>query len=310
MKDAGPRRAAGNIEFLKFVLVDAVGAAVIGVVSWVVTGDHVSSFLLSMVTGILILLVELRYQLTVTREELSVASGLQRDSLADPFLLQQVPRIVHGYTDVARTGDAFFTDRAREVVSHCAAEVVRLQEGYIEVPAKEVFSYVKRNFHDTRHSVFGTVFVQISDFWFSGGGREYLQENFEAIRRGVKVQRVFIIDDLTDLTLDVQDLIRRQAEGGIDVRVAFTDRLTPDLLHDMGIYDDKYAVYVDLIPGSRKTRGARFYRDEAEVRKAKQIRDRIVRESEPALEVLDRLVQVTPRSEAVREGVGGRARGT
>lgn len=288
-------------EFVKFALVDAIGATIIGVVAWVVTRDQVSSLLVSLVTAALILLIEVRFQITRSKEDLSEAIGLQREALADPFLLATVPRIADGYTDVMRTGDQFFIDRAREVVKACAAEVTRLQEGFVEVPANEVYSYVTRSLHDTTSSLFGVVFVQIADFWFSGGGKEYLEENFKAVQRRVKITRVFIVDDLADLSPDVQDLIRRQAEGGIDVRVAFAERLTPDLLHDMGLYDEKYAVYVDLIPGSKKTRGARFYRDEAEVRKAENIRDRILRESEDALEVLARLVPVSALHEGVAE---------
>lgn len=288
MSERNFARAVENTEFLKFLVIDVLGAVIFGVVAWVITRDTVSSFIVSLATATIIMIVELRFQLVAAKEDLGVAVGLQRESMKDNFLLTTMPRIISGYSDVARSGDQFFLDRAREAINNCAAEVTRLEEGHLEAAAKDVYGHVKRNFAESKYSVFGTVFVALSDFWFSGGGKEYLQENFSAIKRGVKVTRVFILDDLKDITPEAERLIKAQADGGIVVRIALAHNLTPDLLHDMGIYDDKYAVYVDHIPGSKKLRGARFYRDDAALRQARNIRDRILRESEDALVILER----------------------
>lgn len=145
-----------------------------------------------------------------------------------------------------------------------------------------------RMFQNAQQSVFGTVFVRITDFWFRGAGKEYLAENYRTIERGVKITRVFIVESSDELTEDTIELMKTQAAHGIDVKIAFARNLSPDLLQDMGLWDEKFAAYMDLIPGTKEMRGSRLHADEAEIRRAKSLRDRVLQESEDAAEFFRR----------------------
>ena len=279
----------GDTEFLKFFLFDVLLATIMGFIAWRITNDSVSSFLISLVVACILLIAEMRFQLRLAKEDIATIVGFQREALEEHFLLNMIKRVTEGYSDILASGNAFFLDRAKELISDCAAHITKLQEGCMEIGPEDIYSFTMQRFREANHSVFATSFVKVADFWFRGVATEYLNENFKAVQRGVNIIRVFIVEDAADVTQQVIDLIRAQAQGGIDVKIAFTQHLTPDLLHDMGIFDGKYAEYLDLIPGSKEMRGARFYRNEAEVRRAIAIREHILQEAEGALEVLEKL---------------------
>jgi hypothetical protein len=283
----GWTRVLGDVGLAKFFLFDVLASTILGVVVWRITGDNVSSLLVSLVMASIFLVVELRFQLAITKEDLATLVGFQREALKDDFLLSITRQIVEGYERILTIGDDFFLDRAQDLLSECAADITKLRTGYMEVEREETL-YLMSRIKGAKRSVFATSFVKAIGFWKSGGGREYFQENLKAIGRGVRITRVFIVENEGELTEEVAELIGAQVEGGVDTKIAFARNLSADLLHDFAIFDEEYVHYLDLIPGSREMRGARFYRDEAEVRRVTVYRDRILREAEDAPEVLQR----------------------
>lgn len=281
-------RIFGDVEFLRLFVFNILVATILGFIAWRITKDSVSSFLSSLIIGSTLLTVELRFQLRLAKEDIAAVIGLQREALEDRFLSNATQRIIEGYSGVLASGDAFFLDRARDLIGNCAADITKLEEGCMEVGPEDIYSFTMRRFKGANHNVFATSFVRLGDFWFRGAAKEYLLENYKAVQRGVKITRVFIVEDLANVTQRDIDLIKAQAQGKIDVKIAFTRSLTPDLQHDMGIFDGKYVEYLDLMPGSKEMRGARFYRNGAEVRAATAIRDRILLEADDALEILAR----------------------
>jgi hypothetical protein len=276
------RKGQGNTDFIKFFVFDVLVATVFGLVSFLVTRDQIVSFLLSLVIATILLLVELRFQVASSKEDIARAVGIQRAAMDDRTLMVTAERVVDAYTEIARSGDEMFLGRAREVLGACDNQMTKLREGYIEFRPDETYAYVMRMFREAEKNVFGTVFVRVTDFWFRGAGKEYLAENYRTIKRGVKITRVFIVESSDELTEEVVDLMKSQAANGIDVKIAFARNLGGDLLHDMGLWDDKYAAYMDLVPGSKEMRGSRLYRDEGEIRRALNIRERVLQESEDA----------------------------
>ena len=278
--------ALGDLNFLKFLIFDLFAAIIFGFIVWVITKDNISSFLISLVISNILLIVDLRFRLTGTKEDIIKVIGFQREALEDHFLFNSVQQFIEGYSKILLNKDTFFLIRVREVITECLTNIANLQEGYMEIRPEEVYSFALSLVKEINHTFFATSFVKATDFWFRGAGKEYLNENLVAAKRGVSITRIFIIEDLTDLTQQVRELINQLETGEIIVKIAHVENLSSDLLHDMAIFDERYVEYLDLIPGSKEMRGARFYRDETEIHKAKAIRDRILRESRDASEVL------------------------
>jgi hypothetical protein len=92
-------------------------------------------------------------------------------------------------------------------------------------------------------------------FWESDLGMRYLEQQRRAVRRGVKVRRVFILEDakVTDDPFYIK-LCARQQRIGIDVRYLTPDMVTPELsnkLDDFILFDNEisYEVVPSLTPG-------------------------------------------------------------
>jgi hypothetical protein len=155
------------------------------------------------------------------------------------------------------------------------------------VAYEEVYPIMLELWKSSKQSVFATSVVKVVDFWFRGGGRKFLEENFSAVERGVKITRVFIVEDIRDITPQFRELIERQVNGGITVKMVLVSDLAPDLLYDMALIDERYVEYLNLLPGSKEMRGASFYNTDGQIRKALEIRSRILNEAEDAVFFLE-----------------------
>lgn len=283
-------KALGDMEFAKFLFFDVLFALIVGVFAWFISQDSVTSLLLSLLVAIILLMVELRFQLTIGQETLTRALGFEQKALKDGFLLVKVPDLVESYSSIVASRDELFVQRAQHAISEATADVRNIKEGYFKVRPEDFNAVVNMMLAGTKKAMFGTVFVKMADYWFGGSGKAYFVENLEAVRRGVKITRVFFLEEPAHLGDEIKRLIRAQADGGIDVRIAMTRNLTPDLLRDIGIFDENYVWYHDLVPGATGgVQGSGVYRDDREVRRALVIRDRILREARPAIELLQEL---------------------
>lgn len=81
-----------------------------------------------------------------------------------------------------------------------------------------------------------TSMVSVNVVWESERGRKTLEENLEAVQRGVSIERIFIFPD--EATRDRSgDHLRKQAEGGIAVRTVLSRDLDAANRRDFMVTD-------------------------------------------------------------------------
>lgn len=290
-----PQRSTYDSEFLKFFLFDVLLATIVGFVSWLVTRDQISSLVISLVTGAILLLVELRFQLVKTKDDLVESMGLQRAGLEDPTLRGALRRLVTAYQGANARGDPKLSHHARALLSDVTNDMAQLQEGVLEIPQGAMYEWSLSLMRESRQSVQAHALVEAHDFWLRGAGKQYVEENLTAARRGVKMSRVFTLDSTDELRPENLSLIQAQMEAGIEVRVAFTKSLARELLVDYAIFDEKYVMYWNLVPGTKEVRSGRLVATETEVRRARALHERVMNEAEPAATFLARLGLNLPR---------------
>jgi hypothetical protein len=87
--------------------------------------------------------------------------------------------------------------------------------------------------------------------WTTDLGQRYLQVQREAVRRGVRIRRIFVIvrppDEVTDA--DVLTVCRPQQEIGIEVRVLDSAGLPGNALFDFVLFDE--AISYEVTPATR-----------------------------------------------------------
>lgn len=102
--------------------------------------------------------------------------------------------------------------------------------------------------------------VRTKDYWQDEPGRNSLAINFDAVRRGVLIERIFVLsdslwpDDQTLPTQEIRPWIEAQYNFGLWIGLVRESRLVfePDLLADIGIYGNR-AVGVQELDGRGKT---------------------------------------------------------
>jgi len=158
-----------------------------------------------------------------------------------------------------------------------SSELSHLARGRMELDASLYALKGAEILRNLRVSAFATALMWRERFWFDDAGQRYHKEGMAAAARGVKVTRVFLLEDRNvTIAPEFVELIEQQAKAGIDVRIAYGSELTPDLLVSFAIWDDSIAMYTQWVPNSSFRLGATFHTAEAELLKAHRLRDLIV----------------------------------
>jgi hypothetical protein len=138
--------------------------------------------------------------------------------------------------------------------------------------------------------------VRTKDYWQDEPGRNSLALNFDAVRRGVLIERIFILsdslwpDDQALPTLDIRPWIEGQYNFGLWIGLVRESRLLsePDLLEDIGIYGNR-AVGIQELDGRGKTAQFRLSFKEKDVRSGRAKWERLMLFAVPYRDLLDQL---------------------
>jgi len=134
-------------------------------------------------------------------------------------------------------------------------------------------------------------------------GKNYYELNVEAVQRGVKIDRIFILNKADMLNSEEKfhdkkalKIIKQQQENGINVRICWTENLKefPDsknLFRDFGIIDN-IEVMEQLYGAGNSRPGSKLIKQEYEVRKCREIFQKLWIVSRPLDEVLEKHKEV------------------
>ena len=89
---------------------------------------------------------------------------------------------------------------------------------------------------ETNTTIIATSYVKPSNWWREDWGKEYLQQNYEAIspQRGCTIERIYIFADSTEMAEPNNiELLKQQKAHGIKIRYTFASRI-----NDLEIKDD------------------------------------------------------------------------
>jgi len=165
---------------------------------------------------------------------------------------------------IARINDAECRAKALELLASAKRTIILLQQGYI--PLDETEFYLEGAKCSDRATRRIKAVDPLTEGWGSRGALlNYYQANLRALDRGVKVNRIFVINsgDLTEL--HVQKVLLAQYRDNVEVRIAFRNELPSandisgrdtSSSFDFAIYDDRLVSDVFGQPGKyfgRKT---------------------------------------------------------
>ena len=206
-------------------------------------------------------------------ENLSVPLALA----ADPELFKLYRSLCAGLTTVASQPDGIIREAAVQKVASLAEQVADLAAGEVVFSQTEGWRtlYEKLLLSPGLKTYRSVAWVQTREYWQDAPGQQSMRVNFEAVARGVQIERVVILPDslwpagelLPDFSL--LPWLENQHEHGIRlalVREAEAARES-DLILDMGIYGTR-AVGVQELDEQSRTLRFTLHIDSQEVRVA------------------------------------------
>jgi hypothetical protein len=193
-------------------------------------------------------------------EHLSVPLALAPDR----ELYERYLAICHGLTELTGNDDPILRQIALLKLTSIVGQIEAVAGGTVVFSQTEswrtVYEQLLRS-KDVREYR-SVAWVKTPDYWQDAPGRQSMQVNFEAVHRGMLIERVIILPDklwpreqLLPLS-DILPWIEEQHNHGLWITVVRTSELSrePDLLCDFGIYGHRGVGVQEIDEHSRTLR--------------------------------------------------------
>jgi hypothetical protein len=175
---------------------------------------------------------------------------IRQQKLADPDEIEHMVELVHGFAKIASDASPLVRRIAKAEIARLANSLRQFGGGGDHTYTGEDREWLLGLTRAVEHSLQATSLSTVDGgrsftdggLWQSELGTRYLKEQERAVKRGVKIQRIFVIDrkgvDLTDL----DELLEPHIRIGVEVR-------TLDLTPNPGIYPPRDLIIFDQVLG-------------------------------------------------------------
>lgn len=196
--------------------------------------DPAVGFVLALV---LALQFDLVLELRERRELEDGTSRLFRLAERHPETLDLLIRMLEGYgavVDEARVPE--FPDEASDRLALAVGDMEQLGEGRLVKPRGD--NQLMMDQYERATSVIrATTDANDLEWWLSATGASYLEKNRRTVERGVRIRRIFLVDEDDDGPL--WDVIRANRDAGVEATVARSASIPGRLNVNMTLFDDE-----------------------------------------------------------------------
>ncbi|RVX45578.1 hypothetical protein OHA25_10975 [Nonomuraea sp. NBC_00507] len=125
-------------------------------------------------------------------------------------------------------------DACRAAFDECLRTLTDLERGHFRTPYGDNAVF-QRLIDQTKRTMCATSVPSVDlAWWREPVGRQYWEAQLNALKRGVKIRRVFIYREWTD---ELDELAREQIAAGVQVRRVHVDRLPPAMRVISALWD-------------------------------------------------------------------------
>jgi hypothetical protein len=263
-----------------------LASIVIGIIAWVISSDPMSSLVVSLLGVLLVLHLESRYQSEMHAQHIFRILQLRISLSKETDFTSKMIKLSSSYLTLKESSHEIFIKKAEQHLSETIELFQDLSKGHMSIDANEVVLVAIHLIDNLKRSIFATSMVKLEDFWFRGFGEKYIEKHKQAIKRGVNITRIFIVEDFSVFEdMRLRKLINDQINMSIDVRILWNSQTPPEYLLDFGIWDDEIVFYIKFDLNFQMS-GADVYTDIRNIQKAHKIRDFMLNEAQQASSVL------------------------
>lgn len=227
---------------LSLILVVGTAATlVIAALLYFVDPNKSTSLICSLVAFAITLLLELISRLSELSRTVSRSLELLRIFASrPPWLFHLTEECVQAADKTLDTFDhEILHEAARRYLQSCRDNLDELSRGYMRVSADDKRLSLLAIRGTTKRIRAVSIVRTDLPTWFTPSGERYLAANEAAVGRGVRVERIFIHDQMSD---DLLRLIRRLQAMNSHVYLLKTERVPVEKRIDMVLFDDAFAV--------------------------------------------------------------------
>lgn len=234
--------------WLDRVLVIGIIVSVVIALLLVLTGnDTILGLVVGLLSLIITLLLEVIARFNKLESLLAEAVTLSK-ILSDDSLQQPIRDIVNYYESIAKYEHDEFLRHTKASIEQCRAALQEIASGVVRNTPKGIQEAGFREFERVQRDV-KAIHVDPMNFWTGDWGRKYFAINQTALKRGVKVTRIFALTDTA--ARDNIETLKEQERAGVRVLILDPGKV---ITEERLIFDERILVYYEKYPdGSYKT---------------------------------------------------------
>jgi hypothetical protein len=252
--------------------------------------------LISILAGLLLSYIEQEDVRERRRNELLEKLAIPLTLAPENDLYQQYLSFCKTLTELAGQDDPILREIAVLKLASVAGQIDALASGTVVFSGTEAWRnvYEKLLASSDIKEYWSVAWVRTKDYWQDPPGRQSIQTNFAAVRRGTLIDRILILrDDLWPKgsilpTAEILAWIEDQHNHGLRIRLVRESELVgePDLLADVGIYGERACGVQELDERCRTVRFVLYF-DAQAIRLAKDRWQRLALYATPLRKLLD-----------------------
>lgn len=211
--------------------------------SMVVLGnDTVSSLIVGLLSTIITLLVDAVARIQEL-ENTTIESARLSHLLSDGPFAEELRKIGEIYLGIKKFGFDYYDTLAMKAVADAKPRLLELASGSVSVSVPTDYEY---HGTDIAQKNIKTIHTIPMGFWDSEFGRAFLERNKAAVKRGVRITRIFALT--TEMAKESINRLREQETAGIAVIIVKPGERTKQ---EFTIFDDETLVLHELDSNQR-----------------------------------------------------------
>ncbi len=184
--------------------------------------------------------------------EILHAIGVRKEVYEDESMRSILQDIISNYCNIkAKSQRPIYFKQLIKTLQSCSAVISDLAKGKLVFEKEEErISVLIPAMREAERTLKAVSHIHIN-WWFSGLGNKYLEENRLAVERGLKVERIFVLGDRKSKEepqdfKDYLDLIKKQLDFGVIVYVARASDVSKEIRRNFLILDDQFVTKPDF----------------------------------------------------------------
>lgn len=165
-------------------------------------------------------------------------SQLMKDLESIPWLENNIFEMSSSVANIfSDKNKSHFFAQSKNHILMCKSIIQKIESGYLETPYDDVQPLIDSV--ESTDKIMRAISVTAIDvdFWNSAEGEKLWKANEDALRR-ISIERIFV---LTQLTPDIEAVIQRHHESGVDCYLVNEDKLRNSSIEDIIIFDEAMA---------------------------------------------------------------------